>query len=330
MLCRCNNTWNRNLGRSPRTGAHRRRRYSGDVTSPNTPRQPQPVDYKGEPLDAGRGPGLGCFWIQMIVLAASIIFTPLTVTWGWPIWVTIASFVVTMMLLLLTGQTMIFLLRIVAASRSEGRRRPLAGASPTVGEIDDAAPPADDAPGESAPADPDAPAPAGAAPGALPFEASDEVARAAGAYAEDLVDLAASRYELSLDYSVDSVRAVDRQIADDMYRTRPRDWDADPKRREQLEQFGKALGSYVGEVIRRHHGGEWGWSRGEASERAYAMRLGEGLLWPMARGIKRLTNGSEDDLYAYIVLLVPSESHRTAPLRFGADTTGDDAPGVRQ
>lgn len=110
------------------------------MTSPNAPRQTKPVDYKGEPLDAGRGPGLGCFWIQMIVLAVSIIFTPLTVAWEWPLWVTVLSFVVTMALLLLTGQTMIFLLRIVAASRSEGRRRPLAGTSPTVGELDDAAP----------------------------------------------------------------------------------------------------------------------------------------------------------------------------------------------
>ncbi|MFN8631337.1 MAG: hypothetical protein U0838_13780 [Chloroflexota bacterium] len=89
------------------------------MTSPNAPRQTKPVDYKGEPLDAGRGPGLGCFWIQMIVLAVSIIFTPLTVAWEWPLWVTVLSFVVTMALLLLTGQTMIFLLRIVAAGRSK-------------------------------------------------------------------------------------------------------------------------------------------------------------------------------------------------------------------
>ena len=47
------------------------------------------------------------------------------------------------LLLLVTGQTIIFLLRLVAADR-RGRRRPLASSSPTVGELEDAAPTADD------------------------------------------------------------------------------------------------------------------------------------------------------------------------------------------
>jgi hypothetical protein len=41
-------------------------------------------------------------------------------------------------LLLVTGQTIIFLLRLVAADR-RGRRRPLASSTKTVGELDDAA-----------------------------------------------------------------------------------------------------------------------------------------------------------------------------------------------
>jgi hypothetical protein len=42
-------------------------------------------------------------------------------------------------MLLLSGQSMMFLLRVVAADRrGGGRRRPLASATPTVGEIEDA------------------------------------------------------------------------------------------------------------------------------------------------------------------------------------------------
>ena len=41
-------------------------------------------------------------------------------------------------LLLVTGQTIIFLLRLVAADR-RGRRRPLASETKTVGELEDAA-----------------------------------------------------------------------------------------------------------------------------------------------------------------------------------------------
>ena len=96
------------------------------------------VQYKGAPLDADRGPGLGCFWIQVVVLAIAVVITPLSVVWGWPEGVSAALLVLVVLLLLLTGQTVIFLLRLVAADRrSSGRRRPLGSATKTVGELED-------------------------------------------------------------------------------------------------------------------------------------------------------------------------------------------------
>lgn len=96
------------------------------------------VQYKGAPLDGDRGPGLGCFRIQIVVLAVGIIITPLSVAWGWPEMVSAALLFLVLLLLLLTGQTVIFLLRLVAADRrTEGRRRPLASATKTVGELED-------------------------------------------------------------------------------------------------------------------------------------------------------------------------------------------------
>lgn len=126
-----------------------RRRYSGLVTSPQSPRPQRPVEYKGEPLDAARGPGLGCFWVQVVVLVVFIVLTPLSVSWGWSPTVSAILLFAVILLLLLTGQTMIFLLRLVAAGRSEGRRRPLASSTPTVGELEDE----DPAAAVSAPAD---------------------------------------------------------------------------------------------------------------------------------------------------------------------------------
>ncbi len=129
-----------------RAGHGGRRRYSGAVTPPQTPRHRQPVEYKGEPLEAARGPGLGCFWLQMVLLVVLIVLTPMSaMAWDWPVWATAILFVAMLLLLLLSGQTMIFLLRIVAAGREEGRRRPLASTTPTVGQLEDAAP----SPGES-------------------------------------------------------------------------------------------------------------------------------------------------------------------------------------
>ena len=96
---------------------------------------PDRPDYKGEPLDAERGPGLGCFWIQLVAFLVLFLLTPLGVINGWPAWLTTAMLILTLVLLLFVGQTVIFLLRLVAADR-RSRRRPLrAGARPTVGDL---------------------------------------------------------------------------------------------------------------------------------------------------------------------------------------------------
>ena len=105
--------------------------------TPQEPRPTRPVEYKGEPLDPARGPGLGCFWVQLIALVVLIVLAPLSASWGWPTWISVVLLIGVIVLLLFTGQTMIFLLRLVAASRTEGRRRPLASPSPTVGELED-------------------------------------------------------------------------------------------------------------------------------------------------------------------------------------------------
>jgi hypothetical protein len=121
------------------------------VTDPAAPSPVRGVDYKGEPLDSERGPGLGCFRFQLAVLAVLVVLTPLSVAWRWPIGVSTALLVAVIVLLLFAGQTIIFLLRLVAADRrAAGRRRPLKARTPTVGELEDAGgTPADADPGDA-------------------------------------------------------------------------------------------------------------------------------------------------------------------------------------
>ena len=96
------------------------------------------MDYKGGPLAAEKGPGLGCFWLQVVVLAVVVVLTPLSAAWNWPVVVTIVLLATTLVLLLFVGQTVIFLLRLVAADRrADARRRPLRSQTRTVGEIED-------------------------------------------------------------------------------------------------------------------------------------------------------------------------------------------------
>ena len=107
-------------------------------TAPEARPPVPPVRYRGEPLEASRGPGLGCFRFQLIVLGLLVVLTPLSVAWHWPAWISTVLLLAVIVLLLVAGQTIIFLLRLVAADRRAGRRRPLAGRTPTVGELEDA------------------------------------------------------------------------------------------------------------------------------------------------------------------------------------------------
>lgn len=130
-----------------------------DPTPPRRPRPSGPIQYRGEDLEPERGPGLGCFRFQLVVLLVFIVLAPLSVGWGWPPTVSAGLLFAVIMLLLVTGQTIIFLLRLVAADR-RGRRRPLASETRTVGELEDVAmgDPEASATDPAAPASDDAPA----------------------------------------------------------------------------------------------------------------------------------------------------------------------------
>ena len=94
--------------------------------------------YKGEPLDAERGPGLGCFWIQVVLLVVLLIATPLSVVMAFPSWFSATLLILTLGILFFVGQTTIFLLRLVAADRRAQRRVPRsATARMTVGMLED-------------------------------------------------------------------------------------------------------------------------------------------------------------------------------------------------
>jgi hypothetical protein len=109
---------------------------AGEASKPESVRAD--VEYKGAALDAEKGPGLGCFWLQIVVLVVVMFLTPLSAAWNWPVPIVIALLALTLVLLLFVGQTVIFLLRLVAADRrADARRRPMASRTKTVGEIED-------------------------------------------------------------------------------------------------------------------------------------------------------------------------------------------------
>lgn len=62
-----------------------------------------------------------------------------------------------------------------------------------------------------------------------------------------------------------------------------------------------AIGSYVGEVIRREFDGEWITDDNDPKgEMNIQVKLSNGtIIWPVQRVMKRMKNGSEDGMYAY-------------------------------
>lgn len=98
---------------------------------------PPPPQYKGADLDPARGPGLGCFWLQVAILALFVVLTPIGALNGWPTWLSAGMLFAVIVLLFFVGQTAIFLLRLVSAER-RGRRRPLSSQTKTVGELESA------------------------------------------------------------------------------------------------------------------------------------------------------------------------------------------------
>ena len=102
----------------------------GQTTDPSRP------NYKGAPLDAEAGPGLGCFWIQVGLLIVLLVLTPLTVIWSFPSWVSAALLILSLVILFFVGMTMVFLLRLVAADRRAQRRPLREGARKTVGQLE--------------------------------------------------------------------------------------------------------------------------------------------------------------------------------------------------
>ncbi|HTJ94818.1 MAG TPA: hypothetical protein VL424_17130 [Pararobbsia sp.] len=133
------------------------------------------------------------------------------------------------------------------------------------------------------------------------FSPDPKVEHMAEAYAQDAVDFSAKQFAIKLDWSDASVAEVEDILAKMhlSYATdSPRPTD------DQVMSFAKAYGSYVGEVYRRNHGGEWGMVT-LGGQRSPGMRTrSKTNFWPWGRAFDRITNGSEDNVADYYSTLL--------------------------
>lgn len=124
------------------------------------------------------------------------------------------------------------------------------------------------------------------------------------AYAEDAVAMARVNFGVTLDYSEASIETVEACLAK-LYDTRPKGFFGKLFRRgltaDEIQTAAMMFGGYIGEVCRRHHGGEWLLASAPGSaEPLVTLQSADGTqIWPTAKVYKRLLHGPEDEVWAY-------------------------------
>jgi hypothetical protein len=137
----------------------------------------------------------------------------------------------------------------------------------------------------------------------LPSEAAAMMAE----YAQDAVDIARDKFQIDLDYSLESIELLNI-ILQSQFDAMPTGWQLlyrfRPSKR-RIRTLSKTWGGYLGEVIRRHWGGQW-LAPGDGPFKGGVTLLVQGtMLSPIARAHKQLVNGVEASVSVYFASLIP-------------------------
>lgn len=133
------------------------------------------------------------------------------------------------------------------------------------------------------------------------FSPDPKIQRIAEAYSLDAVDFSAKQFGIKLDWSDASIANVEEalaQMSSSYASTSPKPTD------EQVMAFAKGYGSYVGEVYRRNHGGEWGMVTIGGSRYPGVRTTSGSSFWPWGRVFNRITKGAEDNVSDYYAVLL--------------------------
>jgi hypothetical protein len=137
----------------------------------------------------------------------------------------------------------------------------------------------------------------------LPSEAASLMAE----YAQDAIDTARDKFQLDLDYSLESIDLLD-VILESQFTAMPTGWQLLYRRRpskRKLRTLSKMWGGYLGEVLRRQWGGQWLAPAEGPFKGGLVLSVQATILSPIARAHKQLVNGSEASVAAYVATLIP-------------------------
>jgi len=122
------------------------------------------------------------------------------------------------------------------------------------------------------------------------------------AAAKEAVEFAREHFQVSLDFSLDSIKEVERILAR-FHDELPKGFVARIFRRapepEKTFQILRLFGSYVGEVLRSNLAGSRWEMDSSRSQGVLSLTDGEKRLWPHTKVHHRIVNGSEDNIWHY-------------------------------
>jgi hypothetical protein len=133
----------------------------------------------------------------------------------------------------------------------------------------------------------------------MPFTPDEKIQKIVEAYSLDAVDFAANKFNIKLDWSDASVRQIET-ILDTFHR----DLGNSHPTEEQITQIAKIFGSYIGEVFRKNHGGQWGIVELNGQRFPGLQSPAGSLFWPFGRARNRMVNGNDDNVWDYYQELI--------------------------
>ena len=131
-----------------------------------------------------------------------------------------------------------------------------------------------------------------------PFKKDQKLQQIAEAYTLDAIDFARDHFGVELDRSEGSVKRIEEmlhQMHSELVEAKPS--------QERIYSFAKMFGSYVGEVFRQHHGGQWGVATIDVEPIPAIKAEAGAMFWPWGKVQGRLVNGEEDNVWLYYTVL---------------------------
>ena len=120
------------------------------------------------------------------------------------------------------------------------------------------------------------------------------------AQAQSAVKTAKLKWQESLDFTQDSLEAIERLLGK-IYNASKYGSGGGALSEEELAAASKMWGVYIGEVIRRHYGGQWS----QAEDGTLSLSIGEAKgVFPIAKARKRMVDGAGDNIRYYFSSMV--------------------------